>query len=63
MFQSQILDRISLGIHESAVKFNHQERERLIRMAAECELLQKLADLRERLAENRAIRGRSPLAA
>ena len=63
MFIERILDRISQGIYGNAVKYQDMEKARLGRVLAEVEFLQRMADLRERMAENRVLRERSLVAA
>ena len=60
---NRMLNRISSGIHKTAIEFHHSENQRFVRMAAGYGLQERLADLKEVVARNRAMRTQSAMAA
>jgi uncharacterized protein YceH (UPF0502 family) len=59
----RMLNRISSGIHKSAIEFHSRENQRFARKAAEYGLQARVADLKEEVARNRAMRMQSSVAA
>jgi hypothetical protein len=56
MFIDRTLNRIGSNIHQTAIEFHHRENQWLGRMAAGYELQERMTDLKEKAAQNRAMR-------
>ena len=63
MFIDRMINRITNGIHKSATEFHHREDQRLARVAAEYEFLERMTELKEKSARNRALRVPMPIPA